>query len=77
MTDTDGIWRDEERIPLRDLERAMGSAALDGEVDDTTGHYAGDDAEFGEGAEAATHDPYATDPDRPYRPSTTGRNGPH
>jgi len=77
MTDNDGVWRDEERLPLRELERAMAAPAADGEVDDVTGNDAGEEAAFGHGAEAATRDPYATDPERPYRPSTTGRTGPH
>jgi hypothetical protein len=72
-----GVWRDEERLPLRDLERAMGASAADGEVDDTTGNDAGAESAFGHGAESATRDEGATDPERAYRPSTTGRTGPH
>ena len=74
---TDNVWRDEERLPLRDLERAMASAAGDGEVDDVTGNEAGPESAFGHGPEAATWDEDATDPQRPYRPSTTGRTGPN
>ena len=74
---TDNVWRDEERLPLRDLERAMASAAGDGEVDDVTGNEAGPESAFGHGPEAATWDEDATDPERPYRPSTTGRTGPN
>ena len=55
----------------------MSSPAMDGQLDETTGNAAGEEAAFGHGPEAATYDPHATDPDRPYRPSTTGRNGPH
>jgi hypothetical protein len=74
---TDNVWRDEKRLPLRDLERAMASAAADGEVDDVTGNDAGAEAAFGHGPEAAARDANATDPERAYRPSTTGRTGPH
>ncbi|MFY1632657.1 hypothetical protein ACN27F_05090 [Solwaraspora sp. WMMB335] len=76
---TDGVWRDEQRLPLRDLDRAVAPAALDGEFDDVTGNEAGAEEEFGNGPEPAdrggTH--RASDPHRAYRPSTTGRNGPH
>lgn len=77
MTDNDGVWRDEQRLPLRELERAMSAPAQDGQVDDFTGNEAGEESAFGHGPEAATQDPHATDPQRPYRPSTTGRTGPH
>ncbi|MFV2021038.1 hypothetical protein [Micromonospora sp. LOL_023] len=76
----DGLWRDEQRLPLRDLERAVAAPAADGEVDDVTGGDAGAEAEFGHGAEPADQ-PAAraagTDPERAYRPSTTGRTGPN
>jgi hypothetical protein len=71
------VWRDEERLPLQDLERAMGVSAADGEVDDTTGNEAGPESAFGHGPEAASQEDGATDPERAYRPSTTGRAGPH
>lgn len=77
MSDQSGdVWRDEERLPLRDLERAMGASANDGEADDMTGSDAGAESAFGHGAESATHEEGATDPERAYRPSTTGRTGP-
>jgi hypothetical protein len=85
MTDNDGsIWRDEERLPLSELERAMGAAAGDGEVDDVTGNDAGAESAFGHGPESADGHPRPgtgeremTDDERAYRPSTTGRTGPH
>jgi hypothetical protein len=84
MTDNDSsVWRDDERLPLPELERAMGAAAGDGEVDDVTGNDAGAESSFGHGPEAADGHPSAadgqemTDPERAYRPSTTGRTGPH
>ncbi|MFI6761964.1 hypothetical protein ACIBF5_22765 [Micromonospora sp. NPDC050417] len=84
MTDNDSsVWRDEERIPLSELERAMGASTPDGQVDDMTGNDAGAESAYGHGAEAANGHPSSradegemTDPDRAYRPSTTGRNGP-
>ncbi|WP_192772304.1 hypothetical protein [Plantactinospora soyae] len=90
MTDNDGhVWRDEERLPLRDLERAMSSSTPDGQVDDVTGNDAGAESAFGHGPEADSDEPPAdsraardrasqtTDDQRQYRPSTTGRSGPH
>ncbi|MFC7550398.1 hypothetical protein [Plantactinospora sp. GCM10030261] len=92
MTDNDrAVWRDEEQLPLSDLERAMATSAEDGQVDDVTGNDAGAEAAFGHGPEAtdetrtSSTEPGAvddsrrepTDPDRPFRPSTTGRSGPH
>jgi hypothetical protein len=79
-------WRDEERLPLSELERAMGAAASDGEVDDVTGSDAGAESAFGHGAEPADTPPAGhgtnggremTDNQRRYRPSTTGRTGPN
>jgi hypothetical protein len=90
MTDNDRhVWRDEERLPLRDLERAMSSSTPDGQVDDVTGNDAGAESAFGHGPEATEEDLPAnaragedratqtTDDQRQYRPSTTGRSGPH
>ncbi|GAB3803614.1 hypothetical protein [Micromonospora zhanjiangensis] len=92
MTQNDGRnWRDEDRLPLSELERAMGAPAQDGQLDDMTGNDAGEEAAFGHGPEAtdasrtASDEPGAgdgrhrdaTDADRSFRPSTTGRTGPH
>jgi hypothetical protein len=70
MTDeqSDGVWRDEEKLPLSELNKAMASWDLDGQ-NDPTDNDAGAEQAFGNGAEV--------DPDRPTRPSTTGRTGPH
>jgi hypothetical protein len=43
----DGVWRDEKRLPLRELNQAMGAAAAEGQVDDTTGGDAGAEALLG------------------------------
>lgn len=79
MTDRDnGAWRDEERLPLSDLTQAMATSSLEGQLDDVTGNDAGAEDEFGHGPQAGDPDtPGTTDPDRAYRPTTTGRNGPH
>lgn len=90
MTDNDrNVWRDEERLPLSELERAMGSSAEDGQVDDVTGNDAGAESAFGHGPEATDQDRTSstergatdgyepTDDERQFRPSTTGRTGPH
>ena len=82
MTDDDGVWRDDRRLPLDELDRAMATYSADGQVDDTTGGDASAEQEFG-------HDPYPErpraaigdpDPDteegRALRPSPEGRTGP-
>ncbi len=82
MTD-DRAWRNEERLPLEELDRAVARSTLDGQADDVTGNDAGEEAAFGHGPEAADRGGEVpgtgrepTDPDRAYRPSTTGRTGP-
>jgi hypothetical protein len=90
MTNSDPhVWRDEDRTPLSELERAMSSSTPDGQVDDVTGNDAGAESAFGHGPEAADDELPAGSPDaekraeqttddqRRYRPSTTGRSGPH
>jgi len=80
MTDSDGTWRDEKRLPLREVERAVAISGQDGEADDVTGNDAGAEESFGHGPEAAERPRSAgaaTDDQRAYRPSTTGRTGPH
>ncbi|MFY1671848.1 hypothetical protein ACN27G_18040 [Plantactinospora sp. WMMB334] len=87
MTDSEEhVWRDEERLPLTELERAMGASTPDGQVDDVTGNEAGAESAFGHGAEPDDPDmmPYdeeraeqMSDDQRRFRPSTTGRTGPH
>lgn len=80
--DSDGVWRDERRLPLHDLEQAMAAPAGDGQSDDLTGNDAGTESAFGHGPEATEQvkDPTQvdlTDEQRRNRPSTTGRTGPH
>jgi hypothetical protein len=79
MTDqTDGVWRDEERLPVSELSRAMASSDTDGQHDDVTGNDAGSELAFGHDVQAETGtDAEVDDPYRNVRPSTTGRTGPH
>jgi len=79
MTDeqSDGVWRDEENLPLSELGEAMASWDVDGQNDPTDGD-AGAEQAFGHGAQVDPAEVDArTDPGRPSRPSTTGRSGPH
>ncbi len=61
---TDEPWRDEERLPVEELNRAMATYSADGQVDDVTGNDAGAEQAFGE-------DPLTQ------KPSPDGRTGPH
>ena len=73
MTDNDGVWRDEEKLPVSELTKAMASWDLDGQ-NDPTDNDAGEEQAFGHGEEVAGADP---DREPQQRPSTTGRTGPH
>jgi hypothetical protein len=78
MTDDNAVWRDEEKLPLSELTRAMATWDTDGQHDDETGNDAGAEQAFGH--DALVHEnppPDATDPERPARPGTTFRTGPH
>lgn len=72
MTDeeNDGVWRDESKLPLSELTRAMASWDTDGQGDPTDGD-AGAEEAFGHGPQPGT------EADQQSRPSTTGRSGPH
>jgi hypothetical protein len=39
--DDDGQWRDEQRLPLEDLTRAVATSSNEGQADDRTGNDAG------------------------------------
>jgi len=77
-----GVWRDDSRLPLANLDPALAVYSADGQGDDATGHEAGTEEEFGErpwpGPAAPDGDP---DPDttagRRLRPSPEGHHGPH
>lgn len=77
MTDREdaGVWRDEDKLSVQDLSEAMATWDTDGQGD-PTGNDAGEEQAFGHGAQVTT-EAGETDPDREYRPSTTGRGGPH
>ncbi|AGL19628.1 hypothetical protein [Actinoplanes sp. N902-109] len=77
MTDReDGVWRDENKTSVRDLSNAMASWDTDGQGD-ATGNDAGYEESFGHDAQVPDQpDTGATDPDREFRPSTTGRGDP-
>jgi hypothetical protein len=85
----DGVWRDERRLSLAQLQAAMAVYSADGQVDDLTGGDAGAAAAFGAGpatgvpeAEGAEEGAEEGDPDpdseqgRQLRPSPDGRLGP-
>jgi hypothetical protein len=72
----DGVWRDEEKLPVSELSEAMASWDTDGQGDPTDND-AGAEQAFGHGEHVTEDETNETDPDREYRPSTTGRTGPH
>jgi hypothetical protein len=78
----DGQWRDPERLPLSELDRALATYSFDGQVDDPTGGDAGAEEAFGDDPIPFSGDAEAGDPDpdtvegRALRPSPEGRQGP-
>ena len=76
----EGQWRDPERLPLSELDRAMATYSFDGQVDDVTGGDAGAEEEFGDEPLPPVTGPPDPDPDteegRALRPSPEGRQGP-
>jgi hypothetical protein len=64
----DGVWRDEERLPLSELDQALATYSTDGQLDDPTGGDAGAEEEFG--------DEERLEPGRLGRPSFEGHSGP-
>ena len=68
---SDGVWRDEEKLPVDQLSRAMATYSHDGQVDDTTGNDAGAELEFGDQSTARR----AGRPS-PDGPAPDGRSGP-
>jgi hypothetical protein len=63
----DGVWRDESKLPLSELDKAMATWDTDGQ-NDATGNDAGEEQAFG-------HDAFIPGDTEP--PSTTGRTGPN
>jgi len=79
--DTDGVWRDEEKLPLSELTRAMAMSPGDGQVDDESGNDAGqaqgdDEARREIDRTKGEPDPHST-AGRALRPDFTGHTGPH
>jgi hypothetical protein len=68
---TEGVWRDEERLPLADLVQAVARSAEDGQ----------DDADLAGGAGTRPHSDGDPDPDseegRALRTDFTGPTGPN
>lgn len=79
--ETDGVWRDEEKLPLTELSRAMAMSPGDGQVDDESGNDAG--AVQAEEELRREVDETQGEPDphsaagRALRPDFTGPSGPH
>jgi hypothetical protein len=82
---TDGVWRDDRRLPLADLVRAVAVSANDGQTDDLAGNDAGIEQALEE-LEAEEHEieeAHQGDPDpmscvaRALRSDFTGPVGPH
>jgi len=78
----DGAWRDEERLRLAELGRAMATYSQEGQADDVTGNDAGQEAAFGHGATARgvaadDEDDPTSAAQRRLRPSFEGRTGPN
>ncbi|GAB7036633.1 MULTISPECIES: hypothetical protein [Catenuloplanes] len=63
----DGVWRDEERLPLSELAAAVATSPADGQTDDPTGNDAG----------IEDVDRRRADTDRALRTDFTGPTGPN
>jgi hypothetical protein len=83
---TEGVWRDEERLPLADLTAAVATSATDGQADDLSGNDAGIEQTLEEQADETGRvappgdggDPDATgSAARALRTDFTGPTGPH
>jgi hypothetical protein len=79
----DGVWRDEERLPLADLMSAVATSADDGQRDDLADNDAGIEQTLAERAQRSSADERAGDPDptgsegRALRSDFNGPSGPH
>jgi hypothetical protein len=76
----DGVWRDDERLPLSELDKALATYSFDGQVDDATGGDAHAEEHFPNEAQLPPDLDRDPDPDteegRRLRPSFEGRHGP-
>lgn len=50
---TDGVWRDERRLPLSELDKAIATSAGEDQTDDTSGGDASAEATYGHKAGVA------------------------
>jgi hypothetical protein len=75
---TEGAWRDERKLPLKDLTAAVATSPGDGQSDDLTGEDAGIQPVPDEEADGRAGDPDATSvAGRALRTDFTGRTGPN
>lgn len=72
----DGVWRNEERLPLADLMEAVAMSAGDGQTDDLSGNDAGIEQARQEQRAAGEPDPTSAE-GRSLRTDFTGPTGPH
>jgi len=72
----DGVWRDEERLPLADLVAAVAMSADDGQTDDLSGNDAGIEQARAEQRAGGEPDPTSAE-GRSLRTDFTGPTGPH
>ena len=79
--DDDGQWRDPERLPLSELDRALATYSADGQLDDPTGGDASAEQAFGDAEREQPPGGPDADPEseegRRQRPSFEGHSGPH
>jgi hypothetical protein len=75
----EGAWRDERKLPLKDLTAAVATSPADGQSDDPTGNDAGIEpdpaAEARDGERDGDPDPTSA-AGRALRTDFTGRSGP-
>lgn len=78
---TDGVWRDERRLPLEDLAAAVATSAADGQADDLAGNDAGIEQAITESEEPGERRDGDPDPTssagRALRTDYVGRTGPN
>ena len=72
----DGQWRDDQRLPLEELTRAVATSAQEGQGDDRTGNDAGMEPPESAGQSAGDPDPDSV-AGRALRTDFTGPVGPN
>jgi hypothetical protein len=74
----EGAWRDEQKLPLKDLTAAVATSPADGQSDDPTGNDAGIEPVPDDETRDRAGDPDATSAaGRALRTDFTGRTGPN